>query len=125
MYIHTNLNPQNKMVGDCVVRAIAKAMDKEWEMVYLELTMLGLEMADMPSSNEVWGTYLLNHNFSRFAIPNFCPACYTVEEFCMDNTKGTFVLGTGTHALAVINGNYYDTWESGYEVPMYCFRKER
>mgnify|MGYP001143329198 CR=1 FL=1 len=33
-YSHYNPNPAGKSVGDCPVRAIAKALDKSWEEVY-------------------------------------------------------------------------------------------
>jgi len=34
------------------------------------------------------------------------------------------ILATGTHVIAVGDGNYYDTWDSGQEVPIYYWRKE-
>ncbi len=124
MFIKYNANPVKNIVGDCVIRAISKAMNNDWETVYLEIAMLGLLMHDMPTSNNVWETYLWKNGFRRFNIPNMCPDCYTVRDFCSDNPEGTFVLGTGSHAIAIIDGDYYDTWDSGEETPIYCFRKE-
>jgi hypothetical protein len=34
------------------------------------------------------------------------------------------MLATGTHVVAVIDGNYYDTWDSGDEVPIALWKKE-
>lgn len=124
MFIKYNANPVKNIVGDCVIRAVSKAMNNDWETVYLEIAMLGLLMHDMPTSNNVWETYLWKNGFRRFNIPNMCPDCYTVRDFCLDNPEGTFVLGTGSHAIAIIDGDYYDTWDSGEETPIYCFRKE-
>lgn len=123
-FIAYNPNPTRKLVGDCVIRSIAKTTDKSWEDVYLDLMVLGFNMHDMPSSNDVWGTYLLNNGFRRYVIPDTCPNCYTVEQFCKDNPDLTGILATGTHVIAVNNGNYYDTWDSGNEVPIYYWRKE-
>lgn len=39
--------------------------------------------------------------------------------------RGTYVIGTGTHAVCVIDGNYYDAWDSGEETPTYFYRKKR
>lgn len=125
MFIKHNANPIKNIVGDCVIRAIAVAMNEDYEIVYIGLMIQGLGMYDLPSANEVWGTYLLTKGFSRFNIPNTCPLCYTIKDFCRDYPSGSYVLGTGTHAVAVVDGNYYDTWDSGDEVPMYAFRKER
>lgn len=124
MFIESNPNPNGAYVGDCVIRAISTAMDRSWERVYVELAIQGYMMSDMPSSNAVWSTYLLDNDFSRSVIPNTCPACYTVRDFADDNEEGAFVLGTGSHAIAVVDGDYYDTWDSGDEVPVFYFRKE-
>ena len=78
----------------------------------------------MPSSNAVWGAYLRHQSFRRYIIPNECPDCYTVSDFCCDYPKGVYVLATGTHVVTVIDGEYYDTWDSGNEVPIYYFKKE-
>mgnify|MGYP007038282472 FL=1 len=56
-------------------------------------------------------------------IPDTCPDCYTVREFCKDHPMGTYVLGTGSHVVAVRDGNYFDTWNSGDEVPIIYWRK--
>lgn len=123
-YVNYNPNPVRKLVGDCVIRAISKAMSMDWEDVYLDIMMQGFSMHDMPSSNDVWGTYLANHGFHRYVIPDTCPDCYTVNQFVRDNPDLTGILATGTHVIAVGDGNYYDTWDSGFEIPIYYWRKE-
>lgn len=123
-YVNYNPNPVRKLVGDCVIRAISKSLNKDWEDTYLDIVMKGYVMHDMPSSNDVWGTYLLEHGFKRYVIPDTCPQCYTVAHFVRDNPDLTGILATGTHVIAVGEGNYYDTWDSGNEVPIYYWRKE-
>lgn len=123
MWNSYNANPTGNKVGDCVVRAISTALGQEWHETYTGLCLQGFEMADLPSSNAVWSKYLRKKGFSRFAIPNECPDCYTIEDFCADHPNGVFVVGTGSHAVAVINGDYYDFWNSGGEVPLYYFEK--
>jgi len=44
--------------------------------------------------------------------------------FCEDHPYGTYIVGTGTHAIACIDGNYYDTWDSGDESPLFYWKKE-
>lgn len=122
-YVNYNPNPARKLVGDCVIRAIAKSMNKDWEDVYMDITLQGFSMHDMPSSNDVWGTYLANHGFRRYVIPDTCPYCYTVDQFCLDNPNVIGILATGSHVIAVADGNYYDTWDSGNEIPIYYWRK--
>lgn len=124
MLVIYNPNPNGTYTGDCVVRAITKAMDTDWDTAYMELAVQGYLMSDMPSANHVWGAYLRENGFVRKAIPNTCPDCYTVRDFCKDNPSGLFVLATGTHVVTVKDGDYYDTWDSGGEIPVYYFEKE-
>ena len=123
-FVYYNPNPQNKLVGDCVIRAVGKLTNKEWEDAYMAIVLQGFKMHDMPSANHVWGQYLLEHDYSRNMIPNTCPECYTIKDFCEDHPDGKYMLATGTHVVAVENGDYYDTWDSGNEIPIYYFKKE-
>lgn len=125
MYIYYNPNPRGDIrSGDCVIRALAKACNLSWEETYLELSMLGFRMGDMPSANHVWSEFLRSYGFNRFSFPNTCPACYTVRDFCIDHPRGLYVLATGSHVVTVIDGDYYDSWDSGDEVPAFFFKKE-
>lgn len=123
MYIYANPNPGNKTVGDCVIRALSLLLDLSWDQVYDELTDLGHEMYDMPSSNQVWSEYLYTKGYSRSIIPDTCPFCYRVCNFCDDHLSGRYLLAMGTHVVTVIDGDYYDTWDSGQEIPIYYFKR--
>lgn len=123
-YVFYNPNPSHKKVGDCVIRAICKLTQQDWESSYTGVVLQGLMMHDMPSSNHVWGEYLYANGYTRHIIPNTCPGCYTVRDFCEENRSGRFLLATGSHVIAVVDGDYYDTWDSGEEVPIYYWRKE-
>lgn len=107
MYKYYNPNPLGKKIGDCVIRAISIILSKSWEETYMDITMMGLKMCDMPSSNAVWGAYLWGLGFKRKIIDNTCPNCYTVRDFCFDHPKGKYILATGEHVVAVIDGDYY------------------
>ena len=123
MYRFCNPNPEKRIVGDCVIRANSILLDQGWEKTYDEIVDFGRRMYDMPSSNEVWAEYLYANNFTRKIIPDTCPMCYTVKAFCEDNPHGEFMLAMGSHVVTVIDGNYYDTWDSGSEVPIYYFKR--
>lgn len=124
MFVEFNNNPVGRRVGDCAVRAVSKALDMGWEAAYIALVINGIQMADLPNSDLVSGATLRQHGFKRKAIENTCPACYTVEDFCEDNPEGTYVLYCGGHVVAVVDGSYYDAWDSGKEVPQYVWYKE-
>lgn len=120
MYIYRNPNPCKTLVGDCVIRAIAIAEDITWDTVYWALCDKGFSMCDMPSSNEVWGAYLSELGYKCYSVPFFM----TVADFCNHYKTGTYVLGTGTHAIAVKDGSFFDTWNSQDERPVYYWHKE-
>ena len=124
MYVYINENPVGNKVGDCAVRAIAKALDISWEMAYAKLVVNGFRMGDMPNSNNVISSVLRMNGFKRHNIPNTCPDCFTIREFADEHPYGTYVVGTGSHVVAVIDGNYYDIWDSGDEVPIWYWYRE-
>lgn len=124
MYINLNLNPFHRRADDCVVRAIAKILDKSWEEVYADLCLEGLRYYDMPSANHVWGSYLKKKGFQRHIIPDTCPQCYTVRQFTEDHPQGRYVLAISGHAVASVGKDYFDSFDSGDCVVVYYWTKE-
>ena len=124
MYIEYNPNPKRKSVGDCVIRAITRVLEESWDEVFVSLMIKAFKMKDMPSSNSVWGSFLKNKGFSRHTIPDTCPDCYSIKEFCIDHPEGIYVIATGSHAVACVDGDYFDSWDSGEETPVYYWRKD-
>lgn len=46
MFQEYNPNPVGRRVGDCAVRAVAKALDIDWETAYAKIVKNGFLMAD-------------------------------------------------------------------------------
>lgn len=123
-YITINPNPHSKRTGDCVIRAICIAEDKEWDDVFMDLMMKSYIMKEMPTQNNVWGSYLKDIGYKRYLVSDDCPECFTINDFIKENPTGTFILATGTHATVVKDGRLMDTWDSSSEIPIYYFKKE-
>lgn len=119
-----NPNPTGRSVGDCSVRAVAKALDTDWETAYSLITANGYAMGDMPSSDSVWGAVLRQNGFYRKAIRSNCPDCYTAEDFCIDHPYGVYVLGFGGHVATVVDGDLYDSWDSSNEIPQFYWHRK-
>lgn len=119
-----NPNPVNRVVGDCAIRAVAKALNTDWETAYAMVTLNGFLMGDMPSSDSVWGAVLRQNGFVRSVIPETCPDCYTAEDFCREHPIGTYVLGFGGHTATVVDGVLYDAWNSSNEIPQYFWSRK-
>ena len=124
MWQEYNPNPAGRRVGDCAIRALAKALDIDWEQAYALAVTNGYSMGDMPSSDSVWGSVLRQHRFYRTSISNQCPDCYTAEDFCADHPKGIFVLGFGGHVATVKDGTLFDAWDSSQEIPQFVWFKK-
>ena len=108
MWVKCNPNPVGRETGDCVIRAIAIATNQSWRETYRDLCRIGEIEGDLPNANWIWGMYLR---------PETCPECITVRAFAERFQDGTYVIGTGEHAVAVIGGDWYDSWDSGESVP--------
>lgn len=123
-YIPYNPNPiHGNQVGDCTVRAISKALNQDWEQTYAGLTAYGFMRRDMPSANHVWSAYLRRNGFKRYIVDDRGNDDYTVEDFCRDNPQGVYVLAIPGHVVCVTDGYYYDSWDSGSEIPEYYWTR--
>ena len=116
MWIKANPNPAGKEVSDCVIRAISIALNISWFQAFDELYEVARNDCNMPSADTVWGHYLYLKGFEPFLLPRECPQCVTIQTFADMFPVGIFIIGTGNHAVAIINGNYYDSWDSGEEI---------
>lgn len=125
MYVEYNPNPVGRSVGDCSVRAVAKALDIDWESAYAMIALNGFLMGDMPSSNSVWGAVLRKNGFYMKAIPSDYPNDYTAEDFAKDHPEGTYVIGFGNHVATIVDGRLFDSWDSRKEIPVYYWTNRK
>ena len=126
MWEYYNPNPIGMNgVGDCAVRAIAKALDISWEQAYTKLCVNGFLMGNLPNADIVWGAVLRESGFNRSVIPNTCPECFTVDDFCKEHPKGVFVVKSQDHVATVVDGVLYDSWDSSRNVPIYYWTNEK
>lgn len=122
MWIYANPNPEQKQVPDCVIRAICIALNKPWLEVSDELYSFARREYSVTCDDNIWGHYLYSLGFEPFLLPLSCPRCTTINEFTKMYSYGVYIIGTGKHAVAIINGNYYDSWDSGNEIPSFFWR---
>lgn len=119
-----NPNPVGSKTIDCVIRAIVMATGESWEHVYMQLTVEGYKRGTWGCVNHVWGALLRRMGFKRAFVQDDCESCYTVEDFAQEHPHGTYVLAVSGHVVCVKDGYYYDSWDSGNEIPIYYWCKE-
>ena len=119
-----NPNPLKKKTGDCTIRAISKALGQDWHETFLALAIYGYVFCDMPNSDDLWGMYLKAKGFRRFIVPDDGIGEYTVQDFCEDHPRGVFLLSLKSHVVAVVDGDYFDTFDCGGETPIYYWMRK-
>lgn len=108
-WVKYNPNPHDKIVGDCAVRACCKAMGSTWNTTFRKLSQIAYRQKDVLSANTAWGELLEKNGFTRYNEP----LGTAVKDFCITHPIGTYVLGLDGHVVAVQDGFYFDTWDSG------------
>lgn len=125
MYVNFNNNPRgNYYAGDCVIRAISAVTGESWENTYTALCAEGFHLGDWGNANGVWDWYLRENGYKRYICPNDCPSCYSLADFANEHSTGKYIIGTGSHAVAVIDGDWWDAWDSCNVTPIYYYTKE-
>lgn len=112
-------NPTGRNVQDCSIRAIAAALDLDWDTASDLVYDMAKSMGTTTPDDAAWGAVLRRAGFYRQALPNTCPDCYTVKDFCTDHPRGVYVLKTSGHVVTVIDGQAWDSWDSTREIPQY------
>lgn len=118
MWVEWNDNPALNNTRDCAIRAVGVALGVPWERAYAMLAANGFLMGDTMDSDIIWGAALRENGFRKRLAPD-CPGCMTVREFCAEHPRGVYVLKTPQHVVAAVNGDYYDTFDSGGDGVLY------
>ncbi len=107
-----NLNPKGKKTGDCVIRALALALDKDYYTVYHELYMLSIKLGFIVSDKRVEEKLLLGSGFIKHKQP-IKPSGrkYLVGEIDKLTKEDVVVISCAHHLTACIKGTIYDTWD--------------
>ena len=124
MWKYYNPNPKENLTTDCTVRAISLAIGESWDDVYSDLAIKGFISKKMPSNDSLWNAYVRGKGFRVRPVPDTCPDCYTLRDFCEEHPKGTYLVKCEEHLVCAIDGDYFDTWDSGDQTVFYYFTKE-
>lgn len=104
-----NVNPSGARTDDCVTRAISLASGYDYfdiqEKLVLTSKLFGCDrLARCCYQN------LLEYVFGY--TPVECHGL-TIDEFCIENPYGTYLIRIQGHLTAVIDGVINDTWDCG------------
>lgn len=118
-YVHFfNANPEDKLTGDCVIRAISIATDKTWDETLDNLVELSHKLKSVPNNKDCYIEYLEQNGFIKCKQPRKNDNTrYRGYEFLDKIKKSDIILfHAGTHHLSVIkNKKIWDTWDCSGE----------
>lgn len=113
-YYQPNKKDIKDEYGDCVIRAITKALNMDWLSVFDELVPISREMQAPYNSKVCYESYLKEKGFKYVGISNKKGSKRpTVKSFAKEHPNGVYVLRVANHIVTVTEGKYYDTWDSG------------
>lgn len=127
-FSYVNANPKNKKTGDCVIRALAVAMNKTWDEILTYLYQYAMKYKQMLNDDILYKKYLKDQGWIMLKQPRkHDNTKYTGREFCEELQEGTIFeidgyevaewnnviahIG-GHHVVAIIDGKIVDTWNS-------------
>ena len=116
-YYQPNEKDLKDKYGDCVIRALTKVLGMSWLEVFDEITPLSREMQIPFNCKPCYEKYLTEvKGFKYVGISNSKGSKRpTVESFSKTNNHGTYLVKVANHVVAIVDGNYYDTWDSGHK----------
>lgn len=123
-WILYNPNPTTDKANDCSIRAYCAAEDLEWDDAYDTACQYGKSNNLMPNDNANCKNILEAEYGYTFVKLSKEEKGITVKEFAIKHSEGTYVLSVPSHLVTVINGEYYDTWDSGDKKVKAYYKKE-
>lgn len=118
VYYQPNKKDIKDKVGDCQIRALSKALNKTWLEVFDLITPICREQqvmdifsCDLKKTKEA----IESLGFKYTGVSNKRGTKRpTVDSFAKDHKTGTYLVTVAHHVVAVVDGKYYDTWDSGH-----------
>jgi len=117
VYYQPNEKDLKDKVGDCQIRALCKALGLSWVQAFdltipicRELqtyTIFDCDPEKTRSAMEKLGfIYTGISNAKGTKRP-------TIQQFAASHPTGTYIVKVSRHVVAVVDGKFYDTWDSG------------
>ena len=111
-----NPNPKGRNIGDCTIRSYCAAFGISWDKAFDIASKVAKENASMI---QYMAEKILTEEFNCYVDEKYNKKTVkgkdriTVNEFAMTHPYGTYILHVPKHQVTVINGEYWDSWDSG------------
>ena len=112
-YVKYNPNEKQKFAGDCVIRALCKALNKTWLEVFDLLVIQARKQQRTISEKEVYEQVLFEHGFIYNKVSNKKGSKRPRVFEKAKESVTPIVMNVANHIVTAENGKYYDLWDSG------------
>ena len=119
-----NVNPKNRFTTDCVIRAIATALEQDYNQTVMELAQMQCETGYDDGDNKLYGKYLERKGWAKYEQPRkWDNTKYTAKEWCVyvresinwspkgEQSKRIVAHIGGNQRAAILDGKVWDTWD--------------
>ena len=116
-YYQPNEKDIKDKCGDCQIRAIAKTLNKTWLEVFDIITPICREQQTMDIFScdlKKTKAAMAKLGFEYIGVSNKKGSKRpTVKSFARAHNEGRYIATVAHHVVAIVDGYYYDTWDSG------------
>ena len=117
-YYQPNKKDLNDNYGDCTIRALCKAFDIGWVEAFkltipycIEYQVSNIFHPPIKIRREIMEK--LGSSYTGISVKRGRKRP-TVDSFTREHKTGTYILNVANHEVTVVDGIYYDTWDSGH-----------
>ena len=117
VYFQPNKKDLKDTVGDCQIRALCKALDIDWLSAFdltipicRELQTYTIFACDLDKTHKAMES--LGFKYHKLSVTKGRKRP-TITSFAASHPTGRYICKVANHVVAVVDGKYYDTWDSG------------
>ena len=121
-----NANPKNRRTGDCVIRALSLALNKDYKDVLMEMAELSCKTGYSIGSSQLEKKYLEKNGWEKQKQPRMWDGRkITGRQWLTTAGNETMIVSIGAQHLSCIKeGRFWDIWDcSGRCVGVYYVKK--
>ena len=111
-----NPNPKERNIGDCTLRSYCAAFGISWDKAFDIASKVAKEnssmiqyVADKVLVEEF--NCVVDEKYNKKSVKS--KDRIKVNEFALSHPYGTYILHVPKHQVTVVNGEYWDSWDSG------------
>lgn len=111
-FTYYNANPHNRITTDCVIRALATALEIPYNQVVMDMAELQCKTGFDPSTPSTYTKYLDQHGWTKQPQPKHLDGTkFTVREFVDAHPTGTYLINMAGHVSTLKDGKILDIWD--------------